>query len=157
MDPSVLITTDYNDNSGFFFSPAIPFVSALSITISGASSGNGTFGLADFDTVLLWTNGVTLDFTKELIGQPTAVDPFGTPSSNGGDFNLFNRTQSTSLTAPDGVFFFQLGANAGTGDSMLLTSFRPAGAAVPEPTSIALLATSLGLTGIAVRRFRRKR
>src|SRR5262249_24551655 len=66
MDPSVLDPNNYNDNSGFFF-PQNVFVSALSITISGASSGNGTYTLGDFDTVALWPNG-NLDYTRELVG-----------------------------------------------------------------------------------------
>ena len=48
-----------------------PSISALSITVSGASSGNGTFGLAAFKSIIWDTGGVALDFTQELVGQPT--------------------------------------------------------------------------------------
>lgn len=129
-------------------------ISALPITVTGASSGNGTFTLADFDTVLLWENSnASLDFTKELAGQATNGDPFGTPSGNGGDFNLFNRSGATD--APDGSFFFTLTTDKGLEDSMQLTSFRPA--AVPESGSAALL-SFVGIigSGFAVRKLRRR-
>jgi len=151
MNPSVL-TPGYNDNSGFFFG-ANPFVTALSITISGASSGNGTFTLSDFDTVLIDEGGVNLNFNTQLVGQATAGSPWGTPNGAGGDFNLFNRT-GVGGTAPDGSFNFTLRTDAGSEDPMLLTSFTPAG--VPEPGTYAMLG-SLGLTGAAFLRRRRAR
>jgi hypothetical protein len=153
MDPSVLATSGYNDNSGYAL-PANPFATSFSITISGASSGNGTFTLGDFDTVLINLNG-TLDFTKELVGQATAGDPWGTPDGNGGDFNLLNQTKPGNPAAPNGTIYFTLTTDAGSGDPMLLTSFRPAPSAVPEPSGIILVSTGLGLTGIAILRRRR--
>ena len=52
-------------------------VTAFSITVSGASAGNGTFGLADFSSFDWGTNGATLDLTRELVGQPTIGIPGG--------------------------------------------------------------------------------
>jgi hypothetical protein len=155
MDPSVLSISGYNDNSGFFFSPATPFATALSITISGASSGNGTFTLSDFDTVLINEGGLGLNFNQQLVGQPTTGNPWGTPDGASGDFNLFNRT-GIGGTAPDGTFDFTLTTNAGAGDPMLLTSFVLATSVVPEPSGIALISIGMGLTAIAVRRRRRR-
>jgi hypothetical protein len=113
---------------------------SLSVTVSGASTGNGTFGLADFQDVYWDTGGVALDFTKELVGQSTDGspygDPWGTDSGHGGDFN-FN---SSNPSVPKGVFFFALAADGGSGDAMVLTSMA---AAVPEPATMLLLASGL--------------
>lgn len=130
-------------------------VNSFSITVTGASSGNGTFSLADYDFFLLDTNGGTLDFTKQLVGQPTANDPWGTvPSSgNGGDFNILLSSGSSSA-APTGTFFFQITTSLGSGDSLYLTSFAPlAPVPVPEPSSLlGLLALGTLGTGATLMR-----
>jgi len=110
-------------------------VNSFSITVTGASNGNGTFSLADYSFFSLETNGGTLDFTKQLVGQPTANDPWGTvPSSgNGGDFNIF--ASDSSSAAPTGTFYFKITTSVGSGDSLYLTSFAPL-APVPEPSSL---------------------
>jgi hypothetical protein len=76
----------------------------------------------------------TLDFTKQLVGQPTPENPWGTAiNGSAGDFNLFNRPNGgpAGSGAPDGFSVFTLAANGGVGDHMQLTSFAPA--AVPGP------------------------
>ena len=72
-------------------SDTIPWVTAFSVTVTGASSGNGTFTLADFSNILLDTNGGTLDLGLPLIGQNNGglFDPAGGGGA-GGDFNLFS-------------------------------------------------------------------
>lgn len=97
-------------------------VTALVVTISGASAGNGTYGLADFTDFFLNTGSLALDFTRELVGQPTGQDPWGTsqPGNTGGDFNLRGASP-----APNGTHFFRLTTNGGAGDHLLLTSLRP--------------------------------
>ena len=133
-------------NPGFNQSLAPTYITSLSLTISGASSGNGTFSLADINTFKLDTNGGTLDFTRQLIGQPTAGASFGTPNGSGGDFNLFGST----LADPVGVFFFTLATSGGSGDQLLLTSIAPT--TTPEPGSIAFL-VGIGISGsVFVRR-----
>jgi hypothetical protein len=165
-------------NPGFndFLLPS-PAVLALNVTVSGSASGNGNFVLGDFNEIYFDTNGATLDFSRQLVGQPTSGSPWGTPDSTGGDFNLFSGGQGArpaptylsrqpgpagaSGLAPDGVFFFTLGANSGSGEAMVLTGAVPNGAVGPPvaPTpllgewSLLALASLLGLGAlVAIRR-----
>lgn len=140
-----------NPGSNDFMLPN-PAVLALNVSVTGAASGNGNFTLANFSEIVFDTNGATLNFNQQLVGQPTSGDTWGSPTSNGGDFNLFNN-QMTSPTAPNGVFFFTLGAGGGQGGAAVLSSMTlaPAGpvaaANVPSLNNwmLALLAGLLGL------------
>jgi len=117
-----------------------PIVTDLSLTVSGARSGNGTFGLADFEGWLWDTGGQTLDLTTQLVDQ-----------ISDGDFNLFNFSSSH---APAAYGPLLLRADAGHSDTMRLTSFAPDSASVaPEPSRALLLAA--GLTGMMLRRRRK--
>ena len=139
-------------NPGFVFGdPLSPTVTALSITVSGASSGNGTFNMSDFDFWFWDTNGATLDLSSQLVGQNTLGNPWGTPQSMSGEFNLFALTVQG---APLGSDYFTLRTNNGSGDLMLLTSFSPQTAAVPEPTSIAIFGIGAGLMSLVSNRRR---
>jgi hypothetical protein len=109
------------------FTSGTSYVTGLSLTVSGASVGNGVFDQTDFDDVILYTNGGTLDLTKELVGQPTNADSWGTLSDDGsgGDFNLFGIEDTP---APNGENYFVLATNGGAtsnSDAMALTSFTP--------------------------------
>lgn len=98
-----------------------PQVIDLSVTVSGASSGNGTFGINEFESILWDSNGATLDFGQELVGQPTPGQPFGTPAvNNAGDFN-FNRAIS-SPSSPDAFDAFSMAADGGGADELMLRS-----------------------------------
>jgi hypothetical protein len=138
----ISIDTDLlpNPGAGGFMAPFSPIVTALSLTVSGATSGNGTFGLADFSGGWVWdTGGLTLNLATQLVGQSGWGSGFG-------DFNLF----SFDGSAPTGTLNFILTTNGNNaGDKMQLTSFV---AAVPEP-SRALLGT-LGILGLLLRRRR---
>jgi hypothetical protein len=88
------------------------------LTISGASTGNGTFTKADFEAVIWNTAFGTLDFSNELIGQTTRDGIWGTH----GEFNLFQ--SSGSPLAPTGTEQFEL-TPSGSSDPMKLVSFIP--------------------------------
>jgi hypothetical protein len=130
-------------NTGFD-DPLSPIVTDLSLTVSGASSGNGTFGLADYYHWIL-EGTQTLDLTTQLVGQ-------GGWGISNGDFNLFASNSGFSHAAPRAIGPFKLAT--GGFDDMILTSFAPDSASVvPEPSRALLLAA--GLTGMMLRRRRK--
>ena len=153
-----------------------PAVLALNVTVSGAAMGNGTYAITDFTGVVFDTNGGTLNFGSQLVGQPTTGSPWATLGENSGDFNLFSsgsvRGTSNYSQAPvapkgvnptpEGVDPFTLGANGGTGEPMELIGMNAVGggnatAAVMLPfdrSTWTLLAGLLGL--VAVVAFRRR-
>jgi hypothetical protein len=151
---TMTLDLDQVNNPGFSISIFAPsFVTAFSITVSGARTGNGTFGLADFSGngfFYLDTNGGKLDFNRQLIGQATSVSPYGTVPSHGnaGDFSIFTNYDIVSRmgdpAAPTGTDFFEITTTHGLGDRLYLTSFAPA---MPEPGALVL--TSLGLGSLA--------
>ena len=152
-----------------------PAVLDFEITVSGSASGNGTFTIEDYSEIIFFTNGGALDLDTELVGQPTDGDPWGTPGGNGGDFNIFagggggqgGDRYDTAPTPqgdiglpPIGTFFFEITANGGGGESMLLTSFRPAGApmatAIPTLSAAGLAALLLALAVVGTLVMRRR-
>ena len=150
---TITIDTSLVYNPGDTDTHNVPFVTAFSLTISGATkpSDDGTFGLADFGEIFLDTDGATLDFSQQLVGQP------GFGPGSGGDFNFFSNGSDPS--APTGFNFFTIETGNGNGDFLELTSFAPAvtppaggGSAVPLPSSLALGLVSLGILAFAIRR-----
>ncbi len=133
-----------NPSGGAPYMAAGPEIISISLTISGATSGNGTFTAADFGLVIWSTDGGTLDFGAELVNQATGGGLWGVDR---GDFNLFASTP----TAPDGVSSFVLGAEAGSGDPMKLTSM----VVVPEPQTVVFV--GLGLLALVAGRRLQKR
>jgi len=138
-------------------------VKDLSITVAGASSGNGTFGLSDFVTVAFSTKGVALDFSKDLVGQTVP----GTPGIPGfpGFPPLMPEVPAGPWGTQDHGYFYFSGPPSGSaapfcsgdsfglinegGNPMQLTSMSMS--AVPEVTSSF---TMLGLitSGLLLRR-----
>ena len=157
IDDAVLL----NPSDGYYQAePALLGITAFSITVSGAAVGNGTFTLEDFNDFAWWTDGVALDLSQELIGQPTTNGVWGTSDASGGcmsegcgDFNIFPNQGSG---APGGTYFFEITTNEdpedGSGDRLLLTSFAPV--QVAEPTALSLF--GLGLLGLGLAARRRK-
>lgn len=153
---SITIDLALLNNPGLTGQDNSPFVTAFSLTVSGANSGNGTFGIDAYTTSSIFggfyidTNGGTLDFGQELVGQPTAIDPFGTvPSAgNAGDFNIFSN--GSVPAAPQGTFFFEITTAGGEGDRLYLTNFTPTPDPVnpvPAPGTLAML--GVGLASLA--------
>lgn len=139
-----------------------PAVLALNVTVSGASAGNGTFGISDFSHVAFDTHGGTLDFSKQLIGQPTSGAPWGTAyNGTAGDFNLFGKGLPNQ--APIGENWFTLCANAGqSGCASLASAINAAVGVSSTPTlnrwALLALAGLLSLAGFAgLRRYRDSR
>lgn len=71
----ITLDVDLINNPGTTSQNSSPFVQDFSITVSGATTDNGTFGFGDFNGAstsggfILDTGGGTLDFTKQLFGR----------------------------------------------------------------------------------------
>lgn len=105
LDPKNYITSDPKFNAK---SPITDLIKSLSLTVTGSGLGDGTYTLDDYSGGgVIWnTNGANLDFSKDLVGQPTQGEVWGTidspppgytyptnyttPVSYGGDFNIFD-------------------------------------------------------------------
>jgi hypothetical protein len=129
-------------------------ITDVSLTVSGASSGNGTFTTADFGDVIFQAN-TALNLFVQLFGQPQGLGgPWGTHEGQPGfdqahDFNLFGNSEAG---APFGTYYYELttaGPDEGTsGDRMYLTSFSPTEVSdVPEPSTLLLVGAGLGALG----------
>jgi hypothetical protein len=137
-----------------------PFIQSLTITVTGADAGNGTFGIPDFAMLSWSTGGATLDLTQQLVGQPTTIDPWGTPCAAAqqpmcADFNLYSRffiTGSGNPFAPTAAatptliapFILDTDGGAPPGDRMFLMSFAP----VNDPASVPVPIVGAGLPGL---------
>lgn len=125
-----------------------PVIWWMSLTVSGATSGNGTFFRDDFSALLFDSDFTALDFNQPLIGQATLNGVWGPGGT--GDFNFVFATPN----APTMTDFFELTTFGGAGDTLTLTSFTPhAGPAiVPEPSTLLLLGFGLASFGLLRKR-----
>jgi len=159
-----------------------PVILDLQVTVSGSSAGDGTFTLADFTGVVFDTGGIALDFTRELVGQPTDTSPWGTPggavkslSIKGrslADFNLFSNPQQPEginnedlysdgsgnlgiSLPPNGIAPFTL--RASSGENMAIVSFAPfAATSVPSLSHYSIIIFGLLLILVGFLRLRNK-
>jgi len=126
-----------------------PYITALSLTVSGSGAGNGTFTLADYNGFAF--KFVPIDGTEQLVGQ-TGFD----------DLNFFANT--VNPLAPSAYSPLTLMTDGGGADGVLITmtSALPvtlAPAAAPEPAQVlsGLLVAGLGGASLLVRRFRNRK
>lgn len=86
--------------------------SDITMSVSGGTSGNGTFLPTEFDSIRFNLFG-PLDLTTELVGQP--------------NFTSFDFSSFFGSVAPDYSSPNELQLNGGLSDRVRLISFRPAG------------------------------
>ena len=93
-------------------SNSIPaWITSFTMTITGAGSGNGTYTLTDFSAFTFDSNGVTLNYTADLVGQLAS-----------GSFTAFGSLPNY----PTGVAPNTMVTDGLVGDFLVLTSFTPA-------------------------------
>jgi hypothetical protein len=127
-------------------------IKSLTVTVTGASAGNGVYTLTDLcacsalapPTSTLWnTNGSTLNMRGDILAQLTA---------GGGDFNLF-----FTSPGPQGSEELTLTTNGLSGDPMEMTKFAPAPERVPVPEPATWVMMGLGFAGLAFAGLRARR
>lgn len=143
-------------------------VTALNVHVAYGGGGTADYTKSYFSSVIFDTSLLGVDLTKELVGQnagDAVYGPWGTRKgttsgvpvlSDTGDFELFAKDPNASGAAPFGAYPYMLATLGGTSNDsnyVQLTSFAPA--AVPEPTTYALLCISLGVVGFARKRMNR--
>ena len=116
----------------------------LSMTVTGAGSGNGVFTESDFSHIA-FNSTSPLDYSRELVGQTL------TSGRRFGDFEgLTGRFAFSPITpsAPFSSYWYELATNA---KAMTLTSLT-AIAPVPEADTSAMLLMGAGVMGFMARR-----
>ena len=134
-----LITLDTNlITSGFEFIDISKVVN-LSMTVTGANSGNGNFTKSDFGGIYFYSP-IVLDFSRELVGQVlTGGNRFG---GENGTLNFAGNNSAPSMSYYDDL--------SSAGLVMKLTSLSVA--AVPEADTSAMLLMGAGVMGFIARR-----
>lgn len=135
----------------------------LYAVVTGTTGGDGVFTLNDFDfnRVIFNTGGVALDFTRELVGQPTDAAPWGTivqdkttyvsQGGRGADFNLLSNGQqppakntntSKGMNLPPSAFSAFI-LQAASGELMAIASFSANVPIIPTLSNYSLVAITL--------------
>jgi hypothetical protein len=122
-------------------------VIAFSLTVSGATSGNGTFTLADFDYFSWNTKGIEMDLSRDLIGQATVNALLWASEEGAGGFGMGAKEGSG---APTSLQWYVLAASEGAGDNLRLISFRPE--PVPLPAAVWLFGSAIAGFALAGRK-----
>ena len=153
-----------------------PRILDLYVEVTGTSGGDGIFTLNDFRSFAFGTGSLALDFSRELVGQPTGNGTWGTlggaPETYGldgigpggeGDFNLF-RPRPTKNTAngnnstlganppPNGFRPFVL--QAASGENMAIASFGPNAISVPMLSTLSYLLIALSILALGLFKFK---
>jgi uncharacterized protein with beta-barrel porin domain len=115
---TIVMDTALVPNPGNSYGGIPAWFKSITMTVTGASFGNGTFTLADFQGLYWDTGAAALDLSQQLVGQPTNAFPWGTANGSGGEFNLLG-----VCPAPTATYYFTLTTHCGDGDELLLTSF----------------------------------
>lgn len=152
-------------HTGGYGAPGISMsnIQNFTLTVSGASVGNGVFGKSDFSGISFYAKS-PLDLGHELIGQPVMVQyggvstPFGYGDADGatGAFDLWAYSATTPhtvrpfaiITDSTGPFSDYLRVSsilARDGEGLTMTP-------VPEPETYAMMLGGLALVGLASRR-----
>jgi hypothetical protein len=155
-----------------------PSILDLYVEVTGSSGGDGIFTLNDFRAFAFGTGSLALDFSRELVGQPTGNGTWGTiigalketygidgiGPGGGGDFNLFtprpvNKTSSdnNSVTLgenlpPFGVAPYVL--QAASGEEMAIVSFGPNAISVPMLSTLSYLLIALSILALGLFTFK---
>jgi hypothetical protein len=152
---TVTIDTSLLNNPGSTDTGLSSFVEAFSLTISGATSGNGTFDMADYAGFHFDTNDATLNLTTQLVGQTTPHGVWGVGTSGNFAFSPNGNDLSTPHSV-DGPFIIATADSHGDqGDLLRMTSMMPETASVPEPSTLTML--GIAATCLAAAAYRRRR
>jgi hypothetical protein len=124
LDLAVVLNPGTNSTTG------TPCITDFELRVTGAYSGNGTFTLDDYDGIDSPTGGqisfdtgdTALDFTRELVGQPSLDGAWGMLEDGRGFFALLREFGSA---APQVAGNFAIITSTGS-DMLALTSIRPA-------------------------------
>ncbi|WP_446810691.1 hypothetical protein ACH50O_03680 [Methylomonas sp. 2BW1-5-20] len=141
-----------NNSIGGFLVPGLE-ITGLTLTVTGASVGNGSFSLTDYAGFIWDTKGSSLDFSRELVGQSIDGGEWGKGYDTGGDFSLLANEGSSAPNTSG--WYFRLATANGSGDLLKLTSFRPETLQpVPLPSAFWVFASVCGLICGNLRRVR---
>lgn len=93
-------------------------ITAMTITVSGATNGNGTFNESDFLDAYIRVSG-SLNINTNMVGQPVGVNTWDTAGGSASNEFTFRNTSSSSAPRRRGPFSWA--TDAGAGQELTLT------------------------------------